>query len=256
MNCKICGSSAKLLWTKQVLNKYQGEYYQCQNCDFLFVANPFWLGEAYEDPINVYDTGLMYRNLRFSDIVATYLKFFFSARQQDFFLDYSGGYGIFVRLMRDRGFNFLWKDEFAKNLVARGFEYRGEKISFCTCFEVLEHAPDPHVFIAALKQLSPVFLVSTELVPASVSPDWHYLGTEHGQHICFFSVKSLMKLAELNHLYVTSHGSLHLFSQKKILAWRWMLTLAASKVFGSRVKLRGKISAIDDSEHLKKIFTP
>jgi len=33
------------------------------------------------------------------------------------FLDYAAGYGLFVRLMRDAGYNFRWSDLYCQNLL-------------------------------------------------------------------------------------------------------------------------------------------
>lgn len=251
MQCKVCRGDATFLWSKPILRKFQGDYYQCQSCHFVFVANPTWMAEAYQDPINIYDTGLMARNLRFANLTATFLSLFHRQAQPAAYLDYSGGYGIFVRLMRDRGFDFLWQDAYAKNLLARGFEYHGQKISFSTCFEVLEHAPDPHQLIESLKATSPVFLISTELVPDHLSPDWAYLGPEHGQHICFFHAKSIAKIAELHQLHVLTRGSLHLFSLNPIPKWKWTATAALSKFFGSKFRAATSISPESDADLIR-----
>lgn len=251
MQCKVCRANSKFLWSKTILGKHQADYFQCQCCEFVFVSNPTWLEEAYQDPINVFDTGLMARNLRFANITATFLSLFTRQATSSTYLDYSGGYGIFVRLMRDRGFNFLWQDTYAKNLLARGFEYQGQRVSFSTCFEVLEHAPDPHQLIESLKKISPVFLISTELVPENLSPEWGYLGSEHGQHICFFHSKSIVKIAELHQLHVQTRGSLHLFSSKKIPKWKWTATAALSKILGSKFKAATLITPESDADHIR-----
>jgi hypothetical protein len=57
------------------------------------------------------DTGIMQRNLYLSKITAFILLLFFDCRKK--FLDYAGGYGVFVRLMRDYGFDFYWYDKYA-----------------------------------------------------------------------------------------------------------------------------------------------
>jgi hypothetical protein len=51
----------------------------------------------------------MQRNINLSKMVATILLLFFDFRRK--FLDYAGGYGVFVRLMRDIGFDFYWYDK-------------------------------------------------------------------------------------------------------------------------------------------------
>jgi hypothetical protein len=62
-------------------------------------------------------------------------------------------------------------------------------------------------------------LFSTLLVPKSMPnpSEWWYYGTEHGQHIAFYTPKSLQEIAEKFHLNLYSNGSsLHLLTEKKI----------------------------------------
>lgn len=60
------------------------------------------------------------------------------------FLDYAECYGVFVRLMRDIGFDFYWQDKYTQNLFARGFEYNGnDAIESITTLRVLEHFANP-----------------------------------------------------------------------------------------------------------------
>jgi len=40
------------------------------------------------------------------------------------FLDYAAGYGLFVRLMRDAGYNFRWSDLYCQNLFVRGWSHQ------------------------------------------------------------------------------------------------------------------------------------
>jgi hypothetical protein len=35
------------------------------------------------------------------------------------FVDIGGGYGLLTRLMRDRGFDFYWKDPHCENIFAK-----------------------------------------------------------------------------------------------------------------------------------------
>ena len=122
MNCKICNKKSNYIFNAKILNKYNIEYYHCPNCGFLQTEEPFWLEEAYKESINISDTGIMVRNLYLSKITTLIIYFLFDKNKK--FLDYAGGYGIFVRLMRDIGFDFYWYDKYSENLLARGFEYK------------------------------------------------------------------------------------------------------------------------------------
>jgi hypothetical protein len=116
MTCKICTQQAKQIFTAKILNKYDIKYYHCEHCGFLQTEEPFWLEEAYGESINVSDTGYMQRNLLLSQKLTILLRLFFYKNAK--FVDYAGGYGVFVRLMRDIGFDFYWDDKYTTNLFA------------------------------------------------------------------------------------------------------------------------------------------
>ncbi len=161
----------------------------------------------------------MARNLVFSRIASVLLYFLFDARGR--FLDYAGGYGIFTRLMRDIGFDFRWHDPYTENLVARGFEYSPDEGPFevLTVFEAFEHFVDPLAELTKIMTFSRNVLFSTELLPnpAPALDAWWYYGPEHGQHVAFYSRRSLEILAARHGLHFQSNGgSLHLFSEKPV----------------------------------------
>ena len=253
MNCPVCQASAPFLWSKQILGKYPANYHRCGDCGYTFIPSPTWLEEAYASALNVYDTGVLERNLRLRAIVSNWMRWGLPAEAKA--LDYSGGYGVFVRLMRDLGFDFLWQDRYAQNILARGFEHRGEKVDLLTCFEVLEHIEKPREFMRELRSLSPHLILSTELVPENLTPDWWYLGPEHGQHIGFHTPRSLTILAESIGLRVVSHGSWHLLAEKPMPKWAWTLLCRVSKLLGATRAKSTRISATRDSENLLIEFT-
>ena len=120
--------------------------------------------------------------------------------------------------MRDRGINFYWSDKYTKNLLARGFE--GTKLFYdvAVSFEVLEHLVDIEEDLSFTFDKADFFVFSTTLYEQSV-PDnnWHYYGLNHGQHINFFSVKTLEYIASKYALYYASDGKqLHVFSSRKL----------------------------------------
>ena len=108
MNCKICNAKTANIFDATILAKYNIKYFQCQNCGFLQTEEPYWLEESYRESINISDTGYMSRNIYLSRVSSVLIYLFFNRKAR--FIDYGGGYGVFVRLMRDIGFNFYWQD--------------------------------------------------------------------------------------------------------------------------------------------------
>lgn len=221
MKCNICDNNTNILDQIEVLKKYKVNYYKCTQCNFIQTETPYWLNEAYSNAITSLDIGLIGRNNMLSNIVAALIKSQFDPNAK--FLDYGGGYGIFVRLMRDKGFNFYRQDIYCDNLFARNFDITDlppqTKFELLTAFEVFEHLVNPVEEIKKMLQHSDSILFSTELQPTeNVTPEnWWYFIQETGQHLSLYSRKSLLALAEKLslHLYTDNKG-LHLLSAKKI----------------------------------------
>lgn len=200
-----------------VLDKHDITYFQCFNCGFVQTEQPFWLEEAYTDSINLTDTGILKRNRLLSEISSSIIFCFFN--RKGMYLDFAGGYGILTRQMRDIGFDFFWKDKYSSNLLARGFEYKSGDIELLTSFESFEHFLDPLSEIENMLHYSSNILFSTFLLPETkpLPHEWWYYGLEHGQHISFYSYKTLEYLAEKYELNLCSNKkNIHLFTRKKL----------------------------------------
>ncbi len=219
MNCKICSMTSKEVFEQKILRKYKIKYFQCSECGFVFTEEPFWLKEAYDSPINVSDTGLLERNYFFAKKTSSLLLSFFDSKKK--FLDYAGGFGVFTRLMRDKGLDFFWYDPFCKNLFAQGFEHKTQEnksYELLTAFESFEHFNNPKEEVERMLNLTDNILFSTHLIASPIPEpgNWWYYSFEGGQHIAFYTNKSLHKLAETFNLNYYSYGGLHLFSKKKL----------------------------------------
>jgi predicted O-linked N-acetylglucosamine transferase (SPINDLY family)/glycosyltransferase involved in cell wall biosynthesis len=216
MQCKICGATSLAFGQANMLNKYNVDYFQCSQCRFVQTESPYWLKEAYGEAITGSDVGLVHRNLRLAESARLLINQYFSAAAS--FLDYGGGYGLFVRLMRDRGFDFYWYDKFCQNLLAQGFEGSIDRTyELVTAFELVEHFVDPKTEIQEILQLSDSFLFSTELLPDSnpTPESWWYYAPHEGQHIAIFTERSLQLLAvEFGLNFYTNGRSLHLLTRK------------------------------------------
>jgi len=228
MYCRICGSTAAPLAKALVLNKHHVQYFHCPECRFVQTEEPYWLQEAYSDAIGKTDIGLVSRNVYAAEEVKPLIVAFFDNRGK--FLDYGGGYGMFVRLMRDAGFDFYLYDQYCDNLFAKGLAIDGPSGGFelVTAFEVFEHLVDPIAEIERMRQFSPSILFSTNLIasPPPRPDEWWYYALEHGQHVSLYSMQSLEVIAKHFDVQLFSNGqNLHLLTPKKIARWAFRAIL-------------------------------
>lgn len=220
MQCKICTSTSSLFSKAVVRGKHDTAYYRCTSCGFIQAEEPYWLDEAYATPINREDIGLVSRNMMLSVITQTVIAAFFDLRGK--FVDYGGGYGLFVRMMRDKGFDFYLLDKHCENLFSHNFEVTDsgtDRYELLTSYEVLEHLVDPLSEINNMLKYSNSLLVTTELLPSPppALERWWYFGLDHGQHVSFYTPQALTAIAKKFDLRLTTNGkNLHLFTRKPI----------------------------------------
>ena len=222
--CRVCAEPAEEFDRALVLRRHEVQYLRCAGCGFIQTEEPYWLEEAYSSAIARQDVGILGRNLRNEQLTAAVLNLLYPQATQ--LVDYGAGHGIFVRLMRDRGFPFVWNDLYASNDYARGFEYEaGRRYEFLTAFEVLEHFVDPVVELGAMMEIADTLFVSTMLLPepAPKVADWWYYTPTSGQHVSLYTARSLQLLAERFGRSVVSAGDFHLFSREPVSAARFRL---------------------------------
>lgn len=235
MICPICGSTGKQVFQGEIMQKYTIQYYQCGMCGFLYTEKPYWIKEAYEDSITDVDTGMMQRTVDNVLIANILIQKFFDKKAK--FLDYGGGYGIFTRMMRDCGYNWLWYDKYSENLAARGFEYdKNDKIELISAFELFEHFETPIEELEHLFSISKSILFSTLIYDDGLKykglEEWWYYAPETGQHISFYSKQTLEYIANrFNvHYYMLNEG-MHLFTVNQIDTMRLRM-VTASRIAG------------------------
>jgi len=223
IKCKVCESATKFLANSLLLSKYNVSYFQCSNCGFVQTEEPYWLAEAYSDVIGKSDVGLVFRNHYCSQKTYQIISNLFNHESN--FLDYGGGYGLFVSMMRNLGLDFYWLDKFCDNLFAKGYEVNiNQQYELVTAFEVFEHFVNPIEEIENILKFSRNILFSTEILPTdNPKPDeWWYYVPQEGQHISIYTLKSLSIIAEKYNLNfysseISHQGiTLHLLTEKKL----------------------------------------
>jgi len=223
--CKICGEAVADFARAEVLGRHSVAYFRCIGCGFVQTEEPYWLEEAYSTAIARADVGAVARNLRLTDVTQALIQWVLPPSRR--YLDFGGGYGLFVRLMRDRGFDFRWLDKHAQPLYCLGFEAEesDEGFDLVTAFEVVEHAVEPLALLAELLRKGHHVLFSTELLPQSAPRpgEWWYYVPSQGQHVSIFSRASVARAAENLGVRLTSEGSLHLLHREPLGAWRLRL---------------------------------
>ncbi len=250
--CKICQSEA-LFFAKVDLGKSCSSdpyplgrygvdipYYQCAECGFIFTVafdgftDRRWREFIYNDDYAKVDPAYVEERPRSNAYVSeAYLK---AVGGSPVGLDYGGGNGLAAALLRERGWVYDSVDPHGgkDHITARG------QYTFCTAFEVIEHAPAPQT---ALKDLSDrcvvgqlLVLIGTNVSDGAVSPktklDWWYAGPRNG-HISLYSRKALKLLA--------AGGGFHYFSLGRNLHF-------LSRGYGSeevlRIAIEGKLRRI------------
>ncbi len=253
--CRICNSESNFIF-EGLLIENKVNYFECQNCGFVQTEEPYWLDKAYANPINVSDTGILKRCVENKKIILTLLMIL--GLKDSTVVDYAGGYGVLVRMLRDIGVDAYWADKYSPNLISKGFEYDEDKhdCNFLTAFEVFEHLVYPCKDIEKMFDIAPIILFSTELIDDKTPrlKDWWYYGTEHGQHIGFFKKKTLTYLATKYKKNFVSNGiNYHIFyNEKKDLKilkfFKYIIKLKRFSLFFSPIFFKSK--TIEDHNHL------
>lgn len=238
--CRVCGAMALPVRRGRALD-LDIEYFECPECRYVQTETPYWLGRAYGSAINDSDTGIIARNLANARIVLGTLWLLDALDST--VVDYAGGYGVLVRLLRDDGIDALWSDAFCENLLARGFEHAGQPGGLVTAFEAFEHFVDPSAELEKMLAVAPNVLLSTLLIPSPVPADWWYYGAEHGQHVGLYRAATLELLARRHgKVLVTDGASYHLITDRPVSRMRWRLLLRANRLaaFWTRRRLTSK----------------
>lgn len=116
--------------------------------------------------------------------------------------------------------NYYWFDKFAEPLVCRGFEFVDQEIEMITAFELFEHFEEPNKQINEIMQISKEILFTTECYSDSLelpNENWWYYSLDTGQHICFYSKKTLKFIADKYGLNYYQINNMHWFKKIRFI---------------------------------------
>jgi hypothetical protein len=217
--CPISGATMTPAFCATVLNKYSAQYFYCSATGLLQTEKPYWIDEAYRQPIADFDTGLVQRGIQNQVRLEPVVHRLIGDHAR--LVDVGGGYGLLCRLLRDRGFDCYSFDKYCQNVLAHGFEPpAGLRADMLFAFEVLEHIEDPKVFLEEefdrydCRTIVFSTLLFEEPIP---SKDWWYYAFESGQHITFYQRRTLQALSHaLQCSYFQLGPDLHLITDSAV----------------------------------------
>lgn len=210
--CKICGEPSPLYGTVDFNRNCEIEggvklppsgtlvrYRRCRACGFLF-TDAFDRWSQADFRTHIYNDGYAavdpeYAEARPRNNATAVLALFGAHKSERRVLDYGGGNDAFCSHLRAAGFPVaVTYDPFVPDFASPP----PGKFDFITCFETLEHMPDPVAgigdIVAHLDEPGLV-LFSTMLQPADfdqLGMGWWYVGPRNG-HISLFSRTALAK---------------------------------------------------------------
>lgn len=192
--CRLCGADAAHGFDLTILRRHPVRFYRCTRCASLETEPPHWLDEAYADGRPVRDVWMAGRTERARVLVLLTLRLLGMSGAT--LIDWGGGNGLLVRMLRDAGIDAYLADKYASNYYAVGFEAaQGQRAGVMTAFEVFEHADDPRQLMTEMTAHAPeVILLSTDLY-AGEDAGWSYLHPDSGKHVFFYTRAGMQLLA-------------------------------------------------------------
>ncbi len=211
IDCKVCGGSSPLLGVVD-FNKSCAEakgvklpvagcpvyYRRCAACGFCFTTDfdgwdhAAFLRHVYNDDYLQVDPDFV--ALRPEGNARLIAEAFAGAKNEISLLDYGGGSGLLARRLQESGFIAETYDPFSEcNTLPSG------KFDLVTCFEVMEHVPDPRGTVQTMARLMEeggAVLFSTLVQPSNfeqIGLQWWYAGPRNG-HVSLYTKDALRRL--------------------------------------------------------------
>ena len=208
--CKICGGAATLFGVvdfhksceevrgaRFALSGVTIYYRRCADCKFLFTdAFDNWSIEdfktyIYNDEYKLVDPD--YQSTRPRGNADTVARLWGPIKEETCVLDYGGGNDTFCSVLRENGFPVAVTYD---PMVPEYAQRPPGKFNLVTCFETVEHLPDPAAGIATMLECAAepgLIFFTTCVQPADfeqIGLHWWYVGPRNG-HVSIFSKQAL-----------------------------------------------------------------
>jgi SAM-dependent methyltransferase len=207
-SCKICGGVANLYGVVDFHKGCAGlplsgiplYYRRCVACDFLFTdAFDCWSDEQFKAHIyndDYHEFDLEYLGPRPHANADAVVRLWGEYRAEMRILDFGGGNDLFCARLRGSGF----RTAITYDPMVSAYAHRPDgKFDLVTCFEALEHVPDPVASVVLVVECVAepgVILYSTVIQPADFNYQglaWAYVAPRNG-HISLYSKRALAAL--------------------------------------------------------------
>jgi SAM-dependent methyltransferase len=229
--CKICGGVAELYGVvdfHKSCAEAQGirlrlsgvpiYYRRCATCDFLFTeAFDNWSHDQFK--AHIYNESYQtvdpdYQTKRPSENARVVARLWSAYKGETRVLDYGGGNDVFCTVLRASGFPLA----VTYDPMTPEYAHRPDgKFDLVTCFETLEHLPDPAAGIASILEYAAdpggLILFTTFAQPSDFNNyglHWWYVGPRNG-HVSIFSKQALTRaFARHGYRLVSFNDNAHL----------------------------------------------
>jgi 2-polyprenyl-6-hydroxyphenyl methylase/3-demethylubiquinone-9 3-methyltransferase len=179
-------------------------YRRCQQCGFTFTSDfDSWTPAAFKRHIyneRYIEVDPDFAEARPAQSAAWVAQTFQDAKDSIRVLDYGGGDGVLAERLRAQAFTASTYDPFS-----RFNDMPQETFDLITCFEVMEHVPNPKATVATILSLlrRPGVLVFSTLVQPesflSMGLSWWYAAPRNG-HISLYTKPALARLFQAHGL--------------------------------------------------------
>jgi len=222
IECRLCNAAAALQFVRDAHDGSEVGLYKCVGCGSLQTEYPYWLAAEYarsssKDFLNL-DTYAAERALRLRKLVYFVWALTGGRATKAKLLDWGGGVGLLVRLLRDIGIDAYLYDKYATNHFASGFNAVPEnRYGLVSAFEVLEHLVAPSTELNELFAFEPALLIVSTAVFTGQGPEWPYLGPAKSEHVFFYSDQALDLIASrYNYRRMTFYGDVTIFYRETV----------------------------------------